>query len=256
MGPVRRPAPDHPPQGFVNFQVVLKWIRDNFRGPRKIFVAGSSAGAYGAILAAPYIQEAFPHSMVYVLGDAGDGVVSEDFFSGPMQNWNPQFPTWIDGFDEPGDLTLAKMYILIGEYYPRARLAQYADAWDATQAWFYNLMLSDEFGVPYVRQPFTWGELPYPDVWCDWHDQMRAYAQQTAGQIPNYRYYIAPGTEHTILISPSFYTEKSSGYAFRKWVKRMLKRRRISRKWSNVECLHVLALRGTWRRGNGPGPRK
>ena len=60
-------------RGFVNFQVVLKWIRDNFENPEKIFVSGSSAGSYGAIMGFPYIKESFPRSKVYVLGDAGNG---------------------------------------------------------------------------------------------------------------------------------------------------------------------------------------
>lgn len=48
-------------RGFVNFQVVLlKWVTDNFLWPRKIFVTGNSAGGYDAIMAFPYIKQAFP----------------------------------------------------------------------------------------------------------------------------------------------------------------------------------------------------
>jgi len=45
-------------RGFVNFQVALKWITDNFQWPRKIFVTGVSAGSYGAIGGFPFIKEA------------------------------------------------------------------------------------------------------------------------------------------------------------------------------------------------------
>ena len=73
-------------RGFVNFQVVLKWIKENFKRPQKIFVTGISAGSYGAIGGFPFIKEAFPLSKVYVLGDAGNGVTPEAFRDGGFDN--------------------------------------------------------------------------------------------------------------------------------------------------------------------------
>ncbi len=41
----------------LNVQVAEKYAREHFVSPEEVFVAGSSAGAYGAALAAVYLQE-------------------------------------------------------------------------------------------------------------------------------------------------------------------------------------------------------
>ena len=223
-------------RGFVNFQVALKWAVDNFPSPRKIFVAGSSAGSYGAILGFPYVKEAFPQSEVYVLGDAGNGVVAPDFTTTGMTHWNVQFPSWIPGFDNqshPEELNQAEMYSLIAAYYPESKIAQYTTAWDSNQAWFYNVQLNTE-------DPLLW-DLTDP-VWCDWHTQMLDFVHYTAALAPNYRYYIAAGDIHTILMSPDFYTENSTGIPFLSWVQAMVSNPfgtegpTLQGRWMNLEC--------------------
>lgn len=222
-------------RGFVNFQVVLKWIHENFRAPRKIFVTGSSAGGYGAILAFPYIKQAYPWSRVYVLGDAANGVVSESFEEGGIYNWNVQVPTWIPGFEDFHGQTLAEMYIAFAHRYPLSKLAQFTTAWDATQTYFYNVMLN-------IDDYKKWGDDFWPLVWCDWHNQMLDLVYTTAGNARNYRYYVAAGNYHTILMSPDFYEEDSAGVPFRKWVRAMVKNPfgmwggPLGGRWKNVEC--------------------
>ena len=62
---------------------------------------------------------------------------------------------------------------------------------------------------------------------------MKIYAYTTAAAEPNYRYYIAAGTVHTILMSPEFYAEESAGgVLFTDWIKTMIK---IHNKWENLE---------------------
>jgi len=229
--------------GFVNFQVVLKWIEANFERPRKIFVTGISAGSYGAIGGFPFIKEAFPLSRVYVLGDAAYGVSSEDFNSYSIPNWNTQVPDWIPGYENGFDpnKTTADVFRDYANYYPFSKVAQYTTAWDATQAWYYNLQLDNEFG-PIMYQPLLWENLPYPDIWCDFHAQMLDFAYDTAAGAPNYRYYIAAGADHTILMSPKFYTEDSAEIPFVKWVKSMVRNPfgmwggPWQGRWRNLEC--------------------
>jgi hypothetical protein len=71
-----------------------------------------------------------------------------------------------------------------------------------------------------------------------WHVTMKTYAYNTAAASPNYRYYIAAGTDHTILMDdPKFYTEASAGgVSFAKWVKEMIKSHKKAKKWENLEC--------------------
>ncbi len=62
-----------------------------------------------------------------------------------------------------------------------------------------------------IEDPYAWGDFsPEESVWSDWHEQMLDYAYFTA-DAPNYRYYIAAGTDHTILRSEKFYEEESAG---------------------------------------------
>lgn len=233
-------------RGHVNFQVVLKWIEDNFGWPHKIFVTGISAGSYGAIGGFPFIKEAFPWSRVYILGDAGFGITSEGFSTDSIQNWNAQVPEWIPGYEDgyDPDNSIADVFIDYANYYPFSKVAQYTTAWDATQAWFYNIQLDNEDG-PIMYQPWLWDYLPDPtnsEVWCDWHTQMLNFAYVTASEASNYRYYISAGYTHTILMSPEFYTEDSAGIPFVKWVKAMVRNPfgmwggPWQGRWKNLEC--------------------
>jgi hypothetical protein len=237
-------------RGFVNFQVVLKWIEDNFGGPKKIFIAGSSAGAYGAIGSFPFIKEAFPKSEFFVIGDAGNGISSDSFKQDSIGNWNIQVPQWIPGYEGgySPDMTSAGMYISYANYYPFSKVAQFTNAWDGTQAWFYNLQHTDENGFPLTWNPAEWVNFPYPEVWCDWHSQMLAFAYEAADEASNYRYYIAAGTGHTILMSSKFYEENSAGIPLVDWVESMVKNpfgkfgHFLEGKWKNLECEECGAL--------------
>ena len=237
-------------RGFVNFQVVLKWLKDNTSNPKRIFVTGSSAGSYGATMAFAYIKEAFPRSRLYLLGDAGNGVTSDQFVEEGLDNWDPQMPEWIFGDteeisddDEPTWPTISEMYTSLSETYPRVRVGQYTTAWDATQVFFYNVMLNipPDPDLDLYELYEIWN-YPDADVWCGWHQQMLDYAYDTADAAPNYRYYIAAGIDHTILRDPKFYTEKVAGIPFAKWVKAMVYKpfhvnhSRGKGRWRNVEC--------------------
>lgn len=224
-------------RGFINFQVVLQWIRDNFENPEKIFVSGSSAGSYGAIMGFPYIKKSFPASKVYVLGDAGNGVTTESFQTDAIENWNIQIPEWIPGFEcgyDP-DMTIDFVYRKIAEYYRFSKIAQFTTAWDWNQTFFYNLMVGDN-----IEHPETW-ETGWPASWSAWNDQMLDYVY-SAAEMPNYRYYIAAGDYHTIMMTPDFYRERSGGIPFFMWVKAMvrnpfgLRGDSLEGLWQNLEC--------------------
>lgn len=226
-------------RGFDNFLVVLKWINENFSRPHEIFVTGSSAGSYGAILAFPYIQEAYPESEASILGDAGFGVVTESFKNNSMNNWGIQqnLPTWIPGFDRPfSEYSNAEMYKMIADYYPHRKIGQYTTAWDETQTFYYNVMLN-------IFDPTKWNN--FLPVWCEWHHQMIEYAD-LAAQAPNYRYYIGAGIDHTIMGYDKFYEEDSAGVPFVDWINAMVGNQggtyghgRIP--WKNVECVDCAA---------------
>jgi hypothetical protein len=59
-------------------------------------------------------------------------------------------------------------------------------------------------------------------------------------EVGNYRYYVAGGTYHTLLRSPTFYTEASPGPTFAQWLDDMLDNRGGTRgqggRWFNASC--------------------
>jgi len=226
-------------RGFDNFLVVLKWILENFVEPHKIFVTGSSAGSYGALLGFPYIQEAYPESRVSMLGDAGLGVVTEDFQNSQIYNWGFQenLPAWIPGFEKPfSDYSIAEMYKMIAAHYPHSKIGQYTTAWDSTQAFFYNVMINS-------NNPLRWSH--YTPVWCDWHDRMLEHAD-LAAQAPNYRFYIGAGTDHTIMAYAKFYEENSAGVFFVDWIKAMLEDPEGTHGYGGLPWMNAFVLFMDW----------
>ncbi|MDY6933346.1 MAG: pectin acetylesterase-family hydrolase [Spirochaetota bacterium] len=215
-------------RGHVNFQVVLKWIKNTFKFPNRIFITGSSAGAYGAIVNFPFIKEAFQESRIFTLGDAGNGVSTEEFQVSSIYNWNIQLPAWIPGYEDgyTPDMTFEVMYKDYANYYNSSCIAQFTTAWDWNQTFYYYIMKN-------INDPQSW-EDDWPDEWFAWRDQMLEYAYSTAGEADNYRYYIASGSYHTIMMSPRFYTEDSTGIPFIDWINSMLNRGSIN--WNNLEC--------------------
>lgn len=216
-------------RGFVNFQSVLKYLEDNTNYPGRIFVTGSSAGSYGATMAYPYIKESFRWSNVYLLGDAGNGVLGGTFPSVGIYNWNVQMPDWIfpEGYNP--DITMPEVYTAIAAQYPWSRFAQYTTAFDGTQIYFLNVMIN-------INDPAQWNDVS-PSLILGWHYTMLDYAYTTSAASPNYRYYIATGTDHTIMMSSKFYTETSGGISFVDWVNRMIY---TPHKWDNQECQNCL----------------
>ncbi|MCF8095219.1 MAG: pectinacetylesterase family protein [Desulfobacteraceae bacterium] len=214
-------------RGFVNFQVVLKWVTDHFEKPHKIFVTGSSAGAYGALGGFPWIKEAYPKSQVYLLGDAGMGVNPPEFDEVTEERWNVQLPPWIFGEGEVP--ATPEVWKEVAAYYPHSKMGEFTNAWDGTQIAFYQYMFQT-LGIP----------MP-PDIGVDWHMKMWE-GLETKTKAPNYRYYVAGGGAHTILARENLYFEDSAeGVYFLDWLEAMVKSQGGTRghgahPWNDLEC--------------------
>ncbi len=198
-------------RGFDNFMVVLDWMRQNFRSPQTILVAGSSAGGYGAAGNFPYVKEAYPNAHLHVVADASQGVTTSGFDQTGRSSWNPQLAPWIYGADSSWARG-ADLLRYAAEHYPRVKVSQFTTALDTVQALFYGVMEQ-------VNPP---GGL-CPSAMVDWNQSMLATLGQYAANVDNFRYYVAGGTYHTLLRSPTFYTESSGGIVFADWLTGMLK---------------------------------
>ena len=221
-------------RGAVNARVVEKWARDHFVLPEEVFVTGSSAGAYGAIANAPYHMEfAWPSSQFSVVGDAGNGVITNDFLVNDLNNWGLEnnLPAWIPAFDgvDLSSLSLVDAYVEISRYYPHNRFATYTTSYDGGsggQTGFYNIMLNG--GNPV-------GALVWWAASCEWNAMMRAQNQTTHARAPsNFRYYIGTGSRHTMYGWPGVYDDVTGGVpTIVDWIGAMLAG---APEWQNVEC--------------------
>jgi hypothetical protein len=59
----------------------------------------------------------------------------------------------------------------------------------------------------------------------DWNNQMLDALGAYDTGVRNFRSYLAAGTYHTIMRSPAFYTESSTGMVYSHWVTAMLQNR-------------------------------
>ena len=217
-------------RGKVNFRVVLQWIQDTFTAaPDKIFVTGSSAGAYGALMNFPDIRDAYPSSTAYCFPDAGNGIMPDSdaaFKDLAQEQWNLQLPWQVEGFVEGvndfTDFTSGEIVAMIANHYPDTIMAPYTSAWDHNQIFFYWAMLNLNY-VNILLYGIDYGE-DVNSVAVEWNQRMYAVtddalANSTEG---NVRYYVSPGCNHTILGNPKLYTEDTNGYTVAEWITQMV----------------------------------
>ena len=186
-------------QGARNVLAVLEYVFRNYTNPERIFVTGCSAGAYGAVLWADKILATYKNAQIAVCGDAGVGVVTEDFPG--FTAWNPRLPE-LPGLSSPPKVS--EIYRALAQAYPKAVLAQYTTLLDGTQIYFYALMKKE--AAPSEATAREW-----------------AVAAERAVGSPaseaNYTYYLAPGSQHCILPRPELYTLKVGEVSFLDWLR-------------------------------------
>jgi hypothetical protein len=151
---------------------------------------------------------------VYQLGDSGSGVITDDFLQNSFQNWGAaqNLPDWIPALQVPStELTMAKIYIAIADYYSSDRWSQYNTAHDEDQIFYYAAMGGSA---------------------ADWSDLMLASLQEIQTGAPNFRSYTAPGEIHGITNRDIFYSREVEGVEFRDWVDAMVN----DQPWDDVMC--------------------
>ncbi|MEM9385448.1 MAG: pectin acetylesterase-family hydrolase [Pseudomonadota bacterium] len=221
-------------RGTDNFLSVLHWLRTqgdevgvDFEAVRNLTVMGASAGAYGTMIAFPYVAELAPRARLRLLADAGIGVLNEPFYTTAL--FDPQAPeaaNWgianalpnFMGLDENFLATYVTQplglvpgwFAALAQYRPRAKLAMFTSNLDDTQVDFYALMEALD-GRP----------LDDPAIPLEWYLKMQAITNATEG-LRNYRTFIEDGTFHTITVSDEYYLPGASGISVRDWNQAMI----------------------------------
>ena len=195
-------------KGAVNARAALDWIEENFSGPEQILSTGCSAGAYGSIMWAPYLQRMFPDARTVQFGDSGAGVITSGWFAESFPSWNPDgaFPAWIPTLDPAttsyDDLALPDLYQRIGEHYPDMTLTQFNTILDWNQAFYYEAMGGGS--------PEEWSLL------------MQGNVDQIVKTTPNFRYFMGTGDEHCIIPYDDFYSVGADGVQLTDWLSRQV----------------------------------
>lgn len=222
-------------RGFDNFMAVREWLKNYYANssvkPRRMLVAGSSAGGYGATLNFPYLQAAFPRARSALLSDGAAGTLSAGFVETTFssnQSWgveNTMAPVFAQFMGTYQAATLNQdMVGLLAASYPQARFAQYSTQLDAVQVLFYKVTSEIDAGN---LDPFSWAlsEADYL-MFMEWSAAMASSYTFLNENVPNYQYFIGAGDAHTVLtntyvmepgVNP-FYDEKAGHVRFNRWL--------------------------------------
>jgi len=230
-------------RGRVNASVAEKFAREHFVDPDRVFVTGSSAGSYGAIMNSYWLmKDVWPNADFAVLGDAGVGVITQGFLDDYMPVWGTDvnFPEDLPGVELPiQNLSLVDLIDGMATNYPNARFANYDASYDGgsgSQCQFFQVMRNP----PPANFITTWGN--WWEAACEWNACMREFKEENATRATNYKYFTGAGTRHTMFGSDKVYTETKStdslgnGVTIVDWVNAMID---DTPAWVNVDCNHL-----------------
>ncbi len=159
-------------KGAKNLDAFLARLVATFPDARRVFLAGSSAGAFGAQLNYPRVAAAFPHAEVHVLADCGPMVNPVGTrLSEWLTAWNVTIPAACTGCstDFPS--------------YPRWLSSQFPNSRFALLAYEQDTVLSTFFGYDLAGQA----------------TQTRALEASSYDGQPNARYFVLPDASHVML---------------------------------------------------------
>lgn len=186
-------------RGLANASAALDWTYEHVFAPAQIFVTGSSAGSIPSPFYAAVLAEQYPGADILQLGDASGGYRGFANFS-PFDTWHTD--RVVSSLDYMHDLAADQfsfhhLYIGAAQRYPGIRYASYDNAEDDVQKQFLALG-----GTPTAA--------------------LRPLLEQNLAEIsqviPDFRYYVAGGTMHTILLRPEVYSYEVNGTRFVDWL--------------------------------------
>jgi len=182
-------------KGVVNTRAVLDWTFANYPDVTNLIVAGTSAGAYGAIYHTPTILAQYPDAQTLVFGDAGVGVTVAGWDGTETWNMTANLPDAPEFSDINMDDFTTGLYAVNSALFPEVRFAEYTTAADEVQVGFYAFQ----------------GAVP-----SGWAVGMQA-SFDTLNALDNFNSYLAWGSSHTILATPLLYSMQVGGARFLDW---------------------------------------
>lgn len=196
-------------RGAVNAAAAVSWAYENVPAPRRVFVAGCSAGGYGSLLWSAHLMSHYAGASAVQFSDSAAGVVPPGFFTTPLANWGASaaWPSFIPSLAldrlDTSRVTLADFYNGVAAHYPLSAFSQFNRTADSTQVFFYIL---------------TSAALATTEEWAA---RMQASVAQIRSASPNFFGYTASGTQHCVINGPALYTTEVGGVRLVDWLKQM-----------------------------------
>lgn len=236
-------------RGFDNFLAARHWLgtRFNSHHVEHLVVAGNSAGSYGAALAINHLSKDFSNADTSLILDSGDGIVIDEFVSAAMTEngswgYTQNIPQWTSGIGEVINSGFANPFEFSSAFFgaiamnnPQVKISQFSTSWDAVQTLFYNIMNVQAAS----GSPQQWTDLS-AEVYASWiiNNNISLNILSSAA---NYRFFLAPGCEHTMLRGSRLYTIESAGVKLSDWLDAAVDDD-DSDSWLNVPCIGASCL--------------
>ncbi len=193
--------------GYRNVSAVLRWVGERKLRPRTVVVAGTSAGAYGALFYIRPIARLFPDARIVLLGDSGVPLLSRN--AEVLAGWGADSVLAALWQEDMGPRTLLEAYRQAAGVGPRVRLAQITSDRDAIQSAFYLVSGSPE-----------------------WRQATYALLADVKVIAPELRTFIIDGADHGLLPVDAFYSYRANDIALNEWVNRLVSGERVD----DVRC--------------------
>jgi Pectinacetylesterase len=182
-------------KGYLNAQAALRRAFREFPNPDAVFVTGCSAGSVGSAFHADSIIRRYRDARVTQLGDSLAFVFHRPI---SLADWgtHERFPRWFRPTRPRQRWTMVEFLRGLARAHPRRTFARFNHVRDGVQERFYGAVGADPAGFA---------------------PRLRA-AERELKRLPNYRSYLACGTEHCAFQGSEFYSLRVGDTRLRNWV--------------------------------------
>ncbi|MBK6855038.1 MAG: hypothetical protein IPG97_00305 [Microthrixaceae bacterium] len=187
--------------GYANGSAALAAAAALFPKATEVVVAGSSAGSAGAPAYAGAASDVWPDADIAVIADASaayPGTPAITLAIGALWGTEGSIPLWPETADLPTEAwSLPGLFVNSAKHDPDLRFATYNNAFDEVQAGFSAMIGQDAANlVGLIDANNTWITEQGVDI----------------------RHWVAPGTDHTVLVSGELYDQKVGGESLIEWI--------------------------------------
>ena len=193
-------------KGYVNASTAMQHLIDQYPDAEEILVTGISAGSIPSPLFAGLLSDHYTDATIRVLAD-GSGAYqpTSSGLTGPNGPWGTDaaVPDWpeTEGL-EPEDFSIPGMFVIAGQHAPQITFSRHDYAYDEVQGFFMGAV--GQGGIDLLES-----------------QDANETLIESAGGI-DLASYVAPGTQHTVLLDQRFYAETVNGVRFVDWVAELL----------------------------------